>query len=256
MQNYSVSVLICCRNEAGNIYPAVKGIPEMGRHTEIIFIEGGSKDNTRETIQRAIAEYAGKRDLKLVIETADKNSKRSSKGDALRQGFAAATGDIIMVHDGDMTVGPEELPKFYDAIASGRGQFINGTRLVGKMDRGAMQFANRIANWAFGKIFSLLLHQKLTDTLCADKVLFKKDYDRIAANRKDFGDFDPFGDFDLLFGAARLGLKIAEVPVHYRQRTYGTTNIHRWSHGVLLAKMCWFAFQKRKLFKKPEPNSP
>ena len=251
MRDYSVSVLICCRNEAGNIEPAVKRIPEMGSHTEILFIEGGSIDNTREIIQQVIAANAGKRDIKLITETADKTSKRSSKGDALRQGLAAASGDILMVEDGDLTVPPEDLPKFYEAIAAGKGEFINGTRMVSDMERGAMQFFNYLANRCFGKIFSFLLRQKLTDTLCGTKVLFKKDYRRIAANRHEFGDFDPFGDFDLLFGAARLGLKIIEIPVRYQARTYGKTNIHRWRHGVMLLQMCWFAFQKRKLFHRP-----
>lgn len=254
--NYSVSVLICCRNEAGNIEPAVQRIPEMGSHTEILFIEGGSKDNTREVIQRMIATNAGKRDIKLIIETADKTSKRSSKGDALRQGLNAASGDILMVEDGDLTVPPEDLPKFYAAIAAGKGEFINGTRLVYGMEQGAMQFFNRIANWSFGKIFSWLLKQKLTDTLCGTKVLFRRDYQRITANRHEFGDFDPFGDFDLLFGAANLGLKIAEVPVRYRARTYGKTNIHRWRHGVMLVQMCWLAFKKRRLFKAPIKVTP
>ncbi len=250
-RNYSVTVIICCRNEAGNIEPAVRRIPPMGRHTEILFIEGGSRDNTRDVIRQAIAANTEKRDIKLITETADKTSKRSSKGDALRQGLAAATGEILMVEDGDLTVPPEDLPKFYEAIATGRGQFINGTRMVQRMERGAMQWANRVANWCFGKIFSWLLKQRLTDTLCGTKVLFKRDYERIVANRHLFGDFDPFGDFDLLFGAAHLGLKIVEVPVKYLARTYGTTNIHRWRHGVLLTQMCWLAFKKRKLFQKP-----
>src|SRR3989344_3035980 len=216
-REYTVTVLIPCRNEAGNVAAAIARTPMLGAHTEIIFIEGGSKDNTRETIQQEISRNAGKRDLKLLIETADKTKKRSSKGDAVRQGFAAATGDILMILDGDLTVPPEDLGKFYEVLASGQGQFANGTRMVLKMERGAMQFINRIANWCFGKIFSVLLRQRLTDTLCGTKVLFKKDYERIVANRHEFGDFDPFGDFDLLFGAARLGLKITEVPVQYRE---------------------------------------
>lgn len=251
MRDYSVSVIICCRNEAGNIEPAVQRIPEMGSHTEILFIEGGSKDNTRETIQHVIAATAGQRDIKLIIETADKTSTRSSKGDALRQGLAAATGDILIILDGDLTVAPEDLPKFYEILASGQGQFANGTRLVEAMEPGAMPRLNRIANGIFGKLFSWILKQRVTDTLCGTKALFKRDYQRIAANRHEFGDFDPFGDFDLLFGAARLGLKIFEVPVAYRARTCGKTNIRRWRHGLLLFKMCWLAWCKRHLFRRP-----
>ncbi|TSC75816.1 MAG: glycosyltransferase [Parcubacteria group bacterium Gr01-1014_31] len=243
---YTVSIVIPCRNEEGNIDAAVVRVPQLGRSTDIIFIEGGSRDHTRTKIQAAISGYRGPLHLRLITCEGD-----PTKGEKVRRAFADATGDILMILDGDLTVPPEDLSKFYEVLASGQGQFANGTRMVLKMERGAMQFINRIANWCFGKIFSVLLRQRLTDTLCGTKVLFKKDYERIVANRHEFGDFDPFGDFDLLFGAARLGLKITEVPVQYRERTYGKTNIRRWSHGVLLAKMCWFAFTKRKLFVKP-----
>lgn len=252
MSDYTVTVVIPARNEAGNIEPAVARIPDLGRQTEILFIEGGSTDGTREKIRAVIQANADKRNIKLLVETADKSNKRSSKGDAVRQALAAATGEVLMILDGDLTVPPEDLPKFYNAIASGRGAFINGTRMIHGMEPGAMQCFNHIANWLFGRIFSYLLRQRLTDTLCGTKVLFKRDYDRMAANRQDFGDFDPFGDFELLFGAARLGLKIVEVPVRYRARTYGKTNIHRWRHGWLLVQMCWFAWRKRHLFRQPK----
>lgn len=243
---YSVSVVIPCRNEEGNIDAAIARVPQLGRSTEVIFIEGGSRDRTRTKIQSALNTYQGPIQFRLVTCEND-----PSKGEKVRKAFAAATGDILMILDGDLTVPPEDLPKFYAAIASGHGQFVNGTRMVQQMEHGAMQFINRIANWSFGKIFSRLLKQRLTDTLCGTKVLFKRDYERIGANRHLFGDFDPFGDFDLLFGAAHLGLKIVEVPVRYGARTYGKTNIRRWSHGVLLANMCWFAFKKRRLFRQP-----
>ncbi|MDO8560048.1 MAG: glycosyltransferase family 2 protein [bacterium] len=243
---YAVSVVIPCRNEEGNIDAAMARVPLLGHSTEVIFIEGGSRDHTRSKIEQAVRDYRGSLHWKFIKVDGD-----PSKGEKVRTAFAAAQGDILMILDGDLTVPPEDLSKFYEVLASGQGQFANGTRMVLKMEHGAMQFANRIANWCFGRIFSLLLRQRLTDTLCGTKVLFKKDYERIVANRHEFGDFDPFGDFDLLFGAARLGLKITEVPVQYRERTYGKTNIRRWSHGVLLAKMCWFAFTKRKLFKSP-----
>ena len=163
------------------------------------------------------------------------------KGDAVRLGFTQASGDILMILDADLTVPPEDLPRFYEVLRSGKGEFANGVRLIYPMEKQAMRFLNLVGNKFFSLAFSWLLGQSIKDTLCGTKVLWKADYERIAANRAYFGDFDPFGDFDLLFGAAKLNLKIVEVPIRYRERTYGTTNIQRWKHGWLLLKMVLFA---------------
>jgi glycosyltransferase involved in cell wall biosynthesis len=168
------------------------------------------------------------------------------KGDAVRLGFAQAKGDILMILDADMTVPPEDLPRFYDALISGKGEFINGVRLVYPMEDEAMRFFNFLGNKFFSMAFSWLLGQPIKDTLCGTKVLWKSDYKLITANRTYFGDFDPFGDYDLIFGAAKLGLKIVDLPVRYRARTYGSTNIQRWSHGLLLLRMVVFAAKKIK----------
>jgi glycosyltransferase involved in cell wall biosynthesis len=169
------------------------------------------------------------------------------KGNAVREAFAAASGDFLMILDADLTMPPEELPKFYDVLISGRADFANGVRLVYPMEDKAMRFCNFCANKFFGLAFSWALGQTVKDTLCGTKVLFKKDYERIAANRAHFGDFDPFGDFDLLFGGNHLHLKIADIPIRYRDRTYGETNIQRWSHGMLLLRMLLLAITKIKL---------
>jgi SAM-dependent methyltransferase len=235
----TVSVVIPARNEAGNIEAAVRRTPEMGAGTELIFVEGHSKDNTWEEIERVARENPGKR-IKTLRQPG------SGKGDAVRAGFAVAEGDLFMILDADLTVPPEEMPKFYEAIVSGRAEFANGSRLVYPMEKAAMRFLNMCANKAFGILFTWILGQPLKDTLCGTKVLRRADYDRIVANRAYFGDFDPFGDFDLLFGAAHLNLKIVDVPVRYRDRTYGSTNIHRWRHGWLLLRMVCFAARKLK----------
>ena len=235
----SVTVVIPCRNERGNIADAITRMPIFGSHLEIIFVEGNSKDDTVDEIKRVIALHPDK-DIKLMIQTG------KGKGDAVRAGFAVATGDILMILDADLTMPPEDLPKFYDVLASGRAEFANGVRLVYPMERRAMQFLNLCANKAFGLIFSWLLGQPVKDTLCGTKVLRRADYERIAANRSYFGEFDPFGDFDLLFGAAKQSLRIADVPIRYRERTYGTTNIQRWRHGWLLLRMVAFAARKLK----------
>lgn len=235
----TVSVIIPARNEAGNIEAAIRRTPQMGAGTELIFVEGNSTDNTWDEIQRVAHENP---QLKIKIM----QQPGRGKGDAVRAGFAAASGDILMILDADLTMPPEELPKFYDVLASGRAEFANGCRLVYPMEEHAMQFLNLCANKAFGIIFSWLLGQPIKDTLCGTKVLSRAHYEKIAANRAYFGDFDPFGDFDLLFGAAKLNLKIADVPIRYRDRTYGTTNIQRWKHGWLLLRMVLFAARKLK----------
>ena len=235
----TVSVVIPARNEAGNIEAAVKRTPEMGAGTELIFVEGHSKDGTWAEIERVARESPGRR-----IKTLKQPGR--GKGDAVRAGFAAAAGDLFMILDADLTLPPEELPKFYAAVASGRAEFANGSRLVYPMEKAAMRFLNMCANKAFGMLFTWFLGQSLKDTLCGTKVLRRAAYERIAANRAYFGDFDPFGDFDLLFGAARLNLKIVDIPVRYRERTYGTTNIQRWQHGWLLLRMLFFAARKLK----------
>jgi ubiquinone/menaquinone biosynthesis C-methylase UbiE len=234
-----VSVVIPARNEAGNIAAAVARTAELGGGTELIFVEGNSRDHTWQEIQRVAAAHP-ERNIKILQQPG------RGKGDAVRAGFAVATGDILMILDADLTMPPEELPKFYDVLASGRAEFANGVRLVYPMEQEAMQFANLCANKAFGLIFSWLMGQPVKDTLCGTKVLSRSHYERIAANRAYFGDFDPFGDFDLLFGASKLNLKIADVPIRYRERTYGTTNIQRWRHGWLLLRMVAFAARKLK----------
>jgi SAM-dependent methyltransferase len=239
---HSVSVVIPCRNERGNIESAVRRMPRLGSRTEIVFVDGNSTDGTVAEIERVARLYGGRWPIRVLTQ-----GDGIGKGDAVRRGFSASNGEILMILDADLTVPPEDLPKFYDALASGRGEFINGTRLVYPMEQQAMRTLNLIGNKFFSLAFSWLLEQRFRDTLCGTKVLFKRDYEKIAANRHYFGDFDPFGDFDLIFGASKLNLKIVEVPVRYRERTYGTTNISRFRHGWLLLRMCLVAFRKLKL---------
>lgn len=234
-----VSVIVPARNEAGNIAQIFSRVPEMGGGTELIFVEGNSTDNTYQMIEKAIADNPQRKSMLL-------SQSGKGKGDAVRLGFEHAHGDILMILDADLTVPPEDLPRFYDVLPSGKAEFVNGVRLVYPMEKEAMRFFNLLGNKFFSLAFSWLLGQPIRDTLCGTKVLWKKDYERIASNRSYFGDFDPFGDFDLLFGAAKLNLKIREVPIRYRERTYGTTNINRWKHGWLLLKMVCFAALKIK----------
>jgi SAM-dependent methyltransferase len=239
-RSVTVTVVVPTRNEAGNVEGAISRTPVMGAGTELIFVEGGSSDGTWERIQDALARYRGPLKLRAFQQSG------KGKGDAVRLGFARATGDLLMILDADLTVPPEDLPVFFDAAVRGQADFLQGTRLVYPMDPGAMRFFNKLGNVAFSQLFSYLLQQPIKDTLCGTKVLWRADYERIAAGRHVFGDFDPFGDFDLIFGAARLNLKIGEIPVRYRERVYGETNISRWKHGWLLLRMSAVAARKLK----------
>lgn len=237
---YSVSVIIPARNEKGNIENAVKRIPKMGKNVEIIFVEGHSTDGTLDEIKRVCESYRDHVDMHYAVQDG------RGKGDAVRKGFTMATGDILMILDADLTMPPEELPKFYNAIATGKGEFINGCRLVYPMENEAMRFLNMLGNKFFSTMFSFLLGQRLKDTLCGTKVISRENYAKLARNRDYFGEFDPFGDFDLIFGASKLNLQIVELPIRYRSREYGKTNISRFAHGWLLLKMVLFAMHKIK----------
>lgn len=239
-KDYSVSVLVPARNEMGNIKNAVKRVPRMGKHTEIIFVEGHSTDETLEEIKRVAETYADTWDIKYAVQDG------KGKGDAVRKGFNMATGDILMILDGDLTVPPEDLPKFYNAMTTGKGEYINGSRLVYPMEKQAMRMLNVLGNKFFSMMFSWLLGQPLKDTLCGTKVISRENWQKLTANRHYFGNFDPFGDFDLIFGSSKLNLKIIEVPIRYRAREYGETNISRFRHGWLLLKMVVFAMNKIK----------
>jgi glycosyltransferase involved in cell wall biosynthesis len=234
-----VSVIIPTRNEAGNIEKIFERIPEIGREAELIFVEGHSNDQTFEILQNAIATRLEKR-CQLFRQTGE------GKGDAVRLGFEKASGDVLMILDADMTVPPEDLTRFYKAIVDGRGEFVNGVRLVYPLENQSMRLFNIMGNKFFSLAFSWLLGQPIKDTLCGTKVLWRSHYEQIEANRHYFGDFDPFGDFDLLFGAAKLNLKIAEMPIRYRAREYGSTNINRWRHGWVLLRMVLFAARRIK----------
>ena len=232
-----VSVIVPARNESGNIRAIFDRVPHLGAGTELIFVEGHSSDDTYQRIADEIARRPGN-NAQLFRQTG------KGKGDAVRLGFAKASGDLLMILDADLTVPPEDLPRFYQAWYSGTGEFINGVRLVYPMEKEAMRFFNLIGNKFFGQAFTWLLGQNVKDTLCGTKVLSRKHYQIIAANRAYFGEIDPFGDFDLLFGAARYSLKIVDVPIRYRERKYGETNIQRWRHGWLLLRMVALASRR------------
>lgn len=238
----SVSVIIPCKNERGTIEQAIRLCPHMGKETELIFVEGGSTDGTLEEIKKAQRIYPEKSIYYYIQQGV-------GKGDAVRLGCSKACGDIIMILDADLTVPPQELQNFFNALINGKGEFINGSRLVYRMESRAMGIFSMLANFFFSKVLSWLLGQQMKDTLCGTKVLWRHNYEQIAQNRTLFCSFDPFGDFDLLFGATRLQLKIIDLPVHYKNRIYGKTAIRRFLHGLVLCSMCIIAFKKFKLWR-------
>lgn len=239
--NLTASVVITCRNEKENIEGLVQRIPKIGKHTETLFVEGFSTDGTREEILRMIEKYPDK-DIKLLVE-----ETKMGQGPAFRKGFDAAKGDFILWLEADLTTPPEELSKFWDAYIQGRCEYVNGSRLVYPMGKKAMPFINFIGNRFFGNLFTVLLGQRFTDTLCGLKGISKRNYLRIRREIAFFGDFDPFGDFELIFGVAKNNLKVAEIPVKYVPRSYGKTKTKPFRHGWLLLKMSWIAFHKFKL---------
>ncbi|HEY5550814.1 MAG TPA: glycosyltransferase family 2 protein, partial [Opitutaceae bacterium] len=231
----SCSVVVPLRNESGNIRPALDRIPMLGRGTEVIFVEGHSRDDTWETLQREVAAYSGP----LKVTYLQQPGK--GKWDAVRAGFERASGDILVIQDGDLTAPPEELPKFFDAVSSGVCEFANGNRLVYPMEQQAMRFLNLIGNKFFALSLSWIIRQPIKDSLCGTKMISRRNYDRLTRRIAVLGEFDPFGDFNLLFGSALLDLRIRDIPVRYKDRTYGTTNIQRFRHGLVLLHMTWFS---------------
>ena len=236
----SCSVIVPARNEAGNIRPAIDRIPVLGVQTEIIFVEGNSRDDTWDVIQRELQSYEGPHQLSAL--------KQPGKGkwDAVRLGFEAARGDVLVIQDADLTALPEDLPKFYEALIGGTAEFVNGSRLVYPMEARAMRFLNFLGNTFFAFALTYVLGQTVKDSLCGTKMLLRADYERLLKRIAILGDFDPFGDFNLLFGSALLDLRIRDLPVRYKDRTYGETNISRFSHGWLLLRMTWFALRNIK----------
>jgi SAM-dependent methyltransferase len=239
-RQFSVSIVIPCRNEHGNIESAISRMPKFGARQEILFVEGNSSDGTYEECERVRDAYKDQWDIKVLKQDG------KGKGDAVRKGFAAAAGDVLMILDADLTMPPEALPKYHAVIETGKAEFVNGTRLIYPMENEAMRPLNLIANRCFAYLFSYLVNTRLTDTLCGTKVLLRRDYEVLARERAYFGNFDPFGDFDLIFGAAKQNLKIIETPIHYKARTFGETQISRFRDGWLLLKMVWFAYRKLK----------
>ncbi len=238
--NPSISIVVPARNEKGTIEQIARELPSLGSFTEVIFIEGNSTDDTWMEVQRvAKLNLPGKK-----LSCAQQEGK--GKGDAVRLGFEMATGDILTIYDADMTVPAADMAKFYRAIVENRGDFINGSRLVYPLEKESMRLLNFFGNKFFSLMFSWILGQPLKDTLCGTKVIWRTDYESVKKGRAFFGDFDPFGDFDLLFGAAKLNLKIIDLPIRYGERVYGQTNISRWSHGWLLLQMTIFAARKIK----------
>ncbi len=225
-----VSVICPCRNEQGNIEQVVRRLPAMGSHIELIFVEGHSRDETLAECRRVAAAYPD-RDITVLVQSG------KGKADAVRLGFAHASGELLMILDADLSVAPQDLRQFYDAMVSNAGDFAMGSRLVYTMDPRAMRFLNLVGNRFFGMLLSVLIGQPIKDSLCGTKVIWREDYERLAAGRAYFGKFDPYGDFDLIFGAAKLNLRIVEIPVRYRERSYGAPNISRFADGWLLLRM-------------------
>jgi SAM-dependent methyltransferase len=240
-EELSVSVIVPCKDEKGNIEDAAQRIPQLGGQTEIIFCDDQSTDGTAEEVLRVQSHHA---DKNIRLE----HGPGVCKSRNVWSGFDAATGDILMILDADLTTIPEELPYFMDVIVSGQAEFVNGSRLVYPVPKGAMTTANMLGNKFFSIAFTYLLGQRVKDTLCGTKVLWKSDWERIKPMVGTWGIEDRWGDYELLFGAAKLNLKVLDLPVHYQERIYGSTKMTRvFRNGLIMLKMCWHGFLKLKL---------
>lgn len=248
----SLSIVIPARNEKGNIENALKRMPDLGgAEIEVLFVEGHSQDDTWLEIQRVAEKYRDQFKIKTLQQTG------KGKVDAVRLGFSHANGDLLTILDADLTMPPELLGRFYDAYCNGYADFVNGNRLVYPMEGKAMRFLNHLGNIFFAKALSSVLDTRLGDTLCGTKLLARHDYARFEQWRADFGDFDPFGDFELLFPAAVMGLGIVDIPIRYLDRTYGSTNISRFRHGIILLKMTLIGLFKIRMTRRwvrPQPK--
>jgi len=240
-EELSVSVIVPCKDEKGNIEDAGQRIPPLGGRTEIIFCDDASSDGTAEEVLRVQSLYPDK-DIRL------EHGPGLCKSRNVWSGFDAAAGDILIILDADLTTIPEELPYFMDVIASGQAEFVNGSRLVYPVPKRAMTTANMLGNKFFSAAFTYLLGQRVKDTLCGTKVLWRSDWERIKPMLGSWGIEDRWGDYELLFGAAKLNLKILDLPVHYQDRIYGSTKMTRvFQNGLIMLKMCWHGFLKLKL---------
>lgn len=238
---HTCSVIVPCRNERGNVEAVVTRTPEFSEHLEIIFVEGHSVDGTLDEIRRVIAACPG-RDIKVTQQ------RGVGKADATYTGFDMAAGDVVMILDADLTTPPEQLPRFWNVLRSGQGEYVNGSRLVYPMERDAMRFLNLVANRGFSMLFTWLLNQRYTDTLCGTKAMAREDYLRMKSLQGFFGDFDPFGDFFLIMASSKLSLGMTEIPVNYAARIYGETQIQRFRNGVQLLRMVFHCYRKLKAF--------
>jgi hypothetical protein len=245
----TLSCVIPARNEKGNIEDAIKRMPDFGCALELIFVEGCSNDGTWEEVQRVKEVYGGEYNIKICQQTGE------GKSDAVRLGFSMASGELLTILDADLTMPPEQLVRYYNAYIEGGADFINGSRLVYPIEGNEMRFLNRLGNVFFAKALSWVLDVRISDSLCGTKLLTRRDYERMIAWRGDFGDFDPFGDFELIFPAAVLGLDIVDIPIRYKKRTYGSTNIRRFRHGLMLFRMALVGFSRIRMGARIRQNS-
>jgi len=230
----SVSVVVPCFNEEGNVRACAERVPDMGAATEIIFVDDGSADGTRAAVLAAMEEDPR---VRLIAYNAN-----HGKANAVRAGFDAAQNDVLMILDADMTVAPEDLPKFLAPLQGGTAEFVNGTRLVYPIEGHAMPTVNFVGNKAFCLLISWVLRQRVSDTLCGTKALLRRDYRSMPLSGSD-----RWGDFDLLFGAARQKLRILEIPIHYRERAAGESkmNVRRDGPRFLRASLAGWRMLRR-----------
>ena len=222
--------------------PQSRASPRLGSGTEIIFCDDKSNDGTADEVRRQQTLHPD-REIQLY------EGPGICKALNVRTAFDRAKDDILMIFYADLTTMPEELPYFYDTIATGRAEFVNGSRFIFPMEGVAMAPLNLIGNRFLSWLVSMAIGQHVSDTLCGTKVLWRRDWPAILGLAKLWGTNDRWGDYDLLFGAAKLHLRIVDLPVHYQERVSSVTKMTRRFHnGFIMLRMCGAAFIKFKFY--------
>lgn len=218
-QNLSCSVVVPCHNEEGNIADCIARIPNFGAWREIIVVDDGSTDRTKDMVKKIMR---GRSDIRLISY-----EKNCGKGYAVNIGWQEAKGDVFMMLDCDSTTPPEELALFHEAMEYG-AEFVNGTRVIYPREKNSIPFFNRLGVTFFAHLISWITQKRISDTFCGTKVFLKKYWNCFQI--KEF----LWGDWDLFFTAARYRMKMLELPVHYKTRKHGVTKMRPVKHGIIL----------------------
>jgi glycosyltransferase involved in cell wall biosynthesis len=226
-------VLVPCRNEKGNILKLHLELSTLKNVDEIIFVEGGSHDKTYEEIESLLKRCPNSR-IRLIKQMGH------GKFNAVLSGYHASNADFFVIWDGDNTIPCSDQQKMIDLFLE-RSQepvFVTANRITVHREDNAFRFINLIGNFLFSFLVLLVFRVKIPDVLSGTKIFHRNLlHEDITCNRAL--EADPFGDLYLLSRASKVGCEILSIPCKYKERTYGISNIGRWSGGLAMLKLMW-----------------